>query len=114
MEPYHKTFGNNFRFVLYCSFASSHEFIGQSLVYDLYFLCKQYNSDLFDLVKEFEFILKIVRYSDGQEEENIPAFKGYFDNDFINQYLKAEKGIIETIYLCGAEKMCNEIRIALL
>lgn len=103
-EDYIGSLNNNFKLILFASFANDEEFIGADIITKLYEIVKEKNMDWFDMK---------IRIADKNTIfKNIPVISGYFDNKFLIENLKKDN--LKKIYICGPAFMNKKLNEELL
>ena len=95
-EDYAGAFNNNFKLVLFGSFANDDEFLGSDIICKLFEVVKEKNYKWFDMK---------IRISDKNTKfKNIPLTKMYFDRNFLSENITNEENL-KKIYVCGPPVM---------
>ncbi len=99
-EDYVGSLNNDFKLILFASFANDEEFIGSEIITKLYEIVKERNFNWFDM--------KIRISSKETHFKQIPLIKSFFDENFIDENI--EKGErLKKIYVCGPPVMNKKL-----
>lgn len=99
-EDYVGTFNNNFKLILFASFANDDEFIGSDIIVNLYHIVKKKNLSFFEMK---------LRISDKNTKfKGLPLINGYFDANFMNNNIKNDDNL-KKIFICGPPAMNKKV-----
>jgi len=95
-ENYVGSFNNNFKLMLFASFANDEEFIGSEIISKLYECVKEKKYNWFDM--------KIRISAKDTKFQNLPLTSSYFDHRFLKKNVMKEESL-KKIYVCGPPAM---------